>query len=339
MDKRYQVFVSSTYEDLQNERKEIIQALLELDCIPSGMELFPAASDDQWSLIKNVINDCDYYLVIIGGRYGSTNTEGMSYTEMEYRYALESDIPIIGFLHSNPEEIPLKYSEKSEKNKKKLEDFINLVKNKMVKYYNSPADLGSKVSRSIIKLIKDHPGIGWVRADELPSEDINKELLSMRKQNDNLTKQLEQILHKGPVGIDDYSQGKDTFELNFSFISRDFVYNDTSHSAKLKLSWNEIFYGISPIMINEAPENEIKLALNEIIEMKIGPRLKKKFEPNNIKSINISTEHLQTIIIQFRAIGMIAKSEKQRSLKDIASYWKLTPFGDNVMTKLRAIKN
>ena len=68
-DKRYQVFVSSTYDDLQDERKEVMQALLELDCIPAGMELFPASSEDQWSLIKRVIDDCDYYILIIGGRY------------------------------------------------------------------------------------------------------------------------------------------------------------------------------------------------------------------------------------------------------------------------------
>ena len=72
MDKRYQVFVSSTYEDLQEERQEVMHALLELDCIPAGMELFPAANEDQWTLIKRVIDDCDYYLVIVGGRYGST---------------------------------------------------------------------------------------------------------------------------------------------------------------------------------------------------------------------------------------------------------------------------
>ena len=65
-DKRYQVFVSSTYDDLQDERKEVMQALLELDCIPAGMELFPASSEDQWSLIKRVIDDCDYYILIIG---------------------------------------------------------------------------------------------------------------------------------------------------------------------------------------------------------------------------------------------------------------------------------
>jgi hypothetical protein len=45
MEKRYQVFVSSTYTDLMEERNEAMQAILELDCMPAGMELFPAAND------------------------------------------------------------------------------------------------------------------------------------------------------------------------------------------------------------------------------------------------------------------------------------------------------
>lgn len=46
--RKYQVFVSSTYEDLQEHRRHVMQALLELDCFPAGMELFP--SSDQESM-------------------------------------------------------------------------------------------------------------------------------------------------------------------------------------------------------------------------------------------------------------------------------------------------
>jgi hypothetical protein len=88
LDKRYQVFVSSTHEDLIEERQSVMHALLELDCIPSGMELFPAADDDQWTLIKRVIDDCDYYIVIIAGKCGSIGPTGLSYTRMEYEYAV-----------------------------------------------------------------------------------------------------------------------------------------------------------------------------------------------------------------------------------------------------------
>src|SRR5947207_13723956 len=114
IEKRYQVFVSSTYDDLREERQEVMQALLELDSIPSGMELFPAANDDQWTLIKKVIDDCDYYLVIIGGRYGSRGPNGKSYTQLEYEYALSGSKPIISFLHGNPNSILAGKTEKSE---------------------------------------------------------------------------------------------------------------------------------------------------------------------------------------------------------------------------------
>ena len=81
MEKRYQVFVSSTFADLKEERRRVMQALMEMDCIPAGMELFPAADEEQWVFIRRVIDDCDYYLLIVGGRYGSVTPEGVSYAE------------------------------------------------------------------------------------------------------------------------------------------------------------------------------------------------------------------------------------------------------------------
>lgn len=88
---RHQIFVSSTFTDLVEERAEVIQALWELDCIPTGMEAFVASNEDQWSVIKRVIEECDYYVLIVGGRYGSVNSDGVSYTEKEYRYAKKLD--------------------------------------------------------------------------------------------------------------------------------------------------------------------------------------------------------------------------------------------------------
>jgi hypothetical protein len=80
MEKHYQVFVSSTYADLQEERSHVFRTLMEMDCIPAGMELFPAIDEEQFEFIKKVIDDCDCYLLIIGGRYGSLTPEDISYT-------------------------------------------------------------------------------------------------------------------------------------------------------------------------------------------------------------------------------------------------------------------
>ncbi len=73
-EKRYQVFISSTFSDLLNERKMILDLLLMADCIPAGMEAFAAADAEQFDIIKKVIDLCDYYVLIIGKRYGTVHS-------------------------------------------------------------------------------------------------------------------------------------------------------------------------------------------------------------------------------------------------------------------------
>ncbi|HHH3525538.1 TPA: DUF4062 domain-containing protein, partial [Enterobacter hormaechei subsp. hoffmannii] len=124
MDKRYQVFVSSTFTDLEEERKHVIQTLMEMDCIPAGMELFPAIDEGQWEFIKKVIDDCDYYLLIIGGRYGSVAEDGLSYTEKEFDYAVSKGLRVVVLVHENPENLPLAKSEKDSELREKLAAFI-----------------------------------------------------------------------------------------------------------------------------------------------------------------------------------------------------------------------
>jgi len=184
--RRYQVFVSSTYEDLVTERQAVMHALLELDCIPSGMELFPAADDNQWTLIKRVIDDCDYYIVIIAGRYGSLAVSGLSYTQMEYEYAISQSKPVIAFLHRDTSAIVGKKLEPTDAGRSKLSEFRSLAQHKVCKYWTTPDELGSVVSRSLVQLIKNKPGIGWVRGNLVTDESSAQEILNLRRRIDEL---------------------------------------------------------------------------------------------------------------------------------------------------------
>ena len=120
MEKRYQVFISSTFRDLVQERQEVLKAVLEIDHMPAGMELFPAADDAAWQLIKDVIDGSDYYVVIIGGRYGSLDDTGIGYTEKEYDYAASQKKPVIPLLHKNPDNLPRDKTETDQASWEKL---------------------------------------------------------------------------------------------------------------------------------------------------------------------------------------------------------------------------
>jgi hypothetical protein len=339
-DKRYQVFVSSTFRDLEVERQEVMHALLELDCMPAGMELFPAANESQWNLIKKVIDDCDYYILIVGGRYGSIGPDGFSYTEMEYRYALETAKPIISFLHRNPGKIVADNTEQATEGKEKLAAFRALVEKRLCKHWESPAELGSVVSRSLIQLIKSEPGIGWVRANELPDKDAMTELLRLRRHVDELQAELAKSRTTAPKGAEELAQGEDTHELNCTVATRPpNEYNSKSWGYYLVTTWNDIFSSVAPLMIHEAPEAKLKQALDAFVFERLSPTVTKDkdFARHRIVAITLDDQDFQTVKIQLRALGLVAKSEKTRSVKDSGTYWTLTPYGDEVMTRLRAI--
>ena len=86
----FSLFISSTYEDLREERQALMGVALESSFIPVGMEQFHAAPVTQWDVITRMIDECDFYLLMIGGRYGSIDAAaGISYTEKEYAQLTE----------------------------------------------------------------------------------------------------------------------------------------------------------------------------------------------------------------------------------------------------------
>lgn len=344
MDKRYQVFVSSTYTDLQEARQEVMHALLELDCIPAGMELFPAANEDQWSTIKQVIDDCDYYVVILAGRYGSMAPQGIGYTEMEYRYAVKQGKPTIAFLHKDPESLPARNTETDEKAKGLLKEFRQLLETKLCKHWNTATELGSVVSRSLVRLIKTHPGVGWVRADALPDEGTEAEIRRLRRRVEELEAEREAARTHPPEGTEHLAQGEDLFQVTFSFESipplGTFSMSDvTHHESDLSLSWNKIFAAVAPRMINEATQWAIRSAMDDLVEEKATPALRKRDDLQGaaLRNFSVTPAAYDTCMIQWRALSLIAPSVKQRSVRDKEGYWTLTPYGDALMTRLRAI--
>ncbi len=337
MEKRYHVFVSSTYEDLKEERQAVIHALLEMDCIPAGMELFPAADEDQWSLIKSVIDNCDYYLVIVGGRYGSVDEKGMGYTEKEYRYAIDKEKRVIGFLHKDPGKLTVEKTDPE--NRKKLEEFRKLVQQKMCKHWTSSADLGGGVSRSLAKLIKTHPAIGWVRGDQLADKDAMSEVMRLRKKVDELEGELKKVRISPPFGAEKLAQGVEELELKYEFeVGYELNFNSKEYHSLFKTSWNKIFATISPIMIDEASESDLTMHISRHIETSTIQDIKEKFPGMKLDLLVVEQESFQILKVQFLALGLIEKSEKpKRSVKDKSTYWKLTPYGDALMTELLAI--
>ena len=221
MDKRFQVFVSSTYADLKEERQKVIQTVMELDCIPAGMELFPAADEEQWKFIQRIIDDCDYYILIIGGRYGSVAEEGVSYTEKEYDYAMSIGIKVLAFVHDKPETIPLGKSDTDLQARTRLENFRNKVtKNRLVKMWNKASELPGLVALSLSKTMKIYPAVGWVRASNVVSGELISDLNELRKENAQLRTTVSDLESRNYVEHEELASLEDTFSFRLRWTGR-----------------------------------------------------------------------------------------------------------------------
>ncbi len=200
MDKRYQVFLSSTFADLEEERKEVLAALQKADYFVAGMELFPSDDDESWEVIKRVIDQSDYYVLVIGGRYGSIGKGGKSFTEMEYDYAKENRLPVLAFLHNAPANLPSKFVEKLHPDKlEKFKTKIETLHNR--RSWSTKHDLATEVLASIGQTVNLRPRVGWVRGNvaelnEVLSqklEELRAENQLIREERDRLSIRLEDL--------------------------------------------------------------------------------------------------------------------------------------------------
>ena len=181
MRKKYQVFISSTYEDLKNERVAVTHCLLDIDCIPVGMEQFPASEMTQMEYIKKMLDECDCYILILAGKYGSPCEDGISYTEKEYDYAASIGLPVLSFVHRDIGNLPSKKCEETDERRQKLMDFRKKVcADRLVKFYMTVEDLRTEVVTSINKCIKEIPMRGWIRASADPREELLTQSEAMR---------------------------------------------------------------------------------------------------------------------------------------------------------------
>lgn len=330
MEKRYQVFVSSTYADLQVERRAVIETLIEADCIPAGMELFPAADEDQFAFIKRVIDDCDYYLLIIGGRYGSVTQAGISYTEQEYDYALQKGLKVIALIHGKPQDIPFGKSEQDPVLRERLQTFKDKVcRGRLVKFWEKAEELPGLVAISLSKTIRLYPAVGWVRANAVASEDLLQEMNELRKENARLQKALSEIeitpVVTGLAGLDEEILLKGSYSDPYARSSR-------RTSWEIKVSWRDIFGAIAPYISKYPAEYDVKAKLSQAMLSEANL---------NGKEPEIDDHLFETVAIQLRALGLvnIMYTRTLDPFYTTAGVWSLSPRGEKLMIEIRAVRS
>lgn len=341
MEKREQVFVSSTYQDLQEERKEVILGLLQAGCFPAGMELFPASNQEKWDLIKGVIDDSDYYLLIIGGKYGSIDPETkLSYTEMEFDYALDIGKPVMAFLHGDPSQLQGHQLDSDSVKIKKLGLFRKKAEVNMVKFWKSPAELPGHIAHALMQLRNKNEPVGWVRGDLAMTPETRAEMAELRA---SLAEMRNQERASGQPLFDDLADGEDALSFKATVHFTDANSDTYEADGDWDVTWNDIFSDLGPLLMHETSQRELGIRLNRFLERTVSAQVQDQdgdgddAEVTAIWGYELRSVHvLDDILVQFLALRLIERGTQRRVVSDRERYWKLTTVGEDRLMTMRA---
>lgn len=316
------MFISSTYTDLIEERQKILHILLMADCIPAGMEAFVATDDEQFEVIKRVIDLCDYYVLIIGKRYGSINpTTGFSYTEMEYEYAKEKGIPVLVFAIDDSVVLP---EEKVEQDSSKIEKLRlfreKAMANRLANIWKTSDELTGQLAIAIMRAKSETSRPGWQRAVDYDEASLRREIMDLQIQKNDLEAKLNNA--KNVIA-------SLTIQNNIAFddckIRIDYCYYQGSiernHSKSTTLP--EIFSVIALEMLDVS-----------ITESRISDVMKEQMFTGTI----FFTDHqlIKRIMNQLKALGLVYSSwNKEKS----NLFWGLTTKGQKIRDDMNLIRN
>jgi len=152
------VFVSSTFNDLQEYREKIYRALRRAGHEDVTAEFYSTKREPTVARRLALLASCDLYVGIFAWRYGpipsENNPEGFSITEMEYREALDLGKPCLIFLLSEDAPWPTKLIDRD---RTRIEALRSAVSRRfIVEFFRSPEDLTTQLSFALAVWAQEH---------------------------------------------------------------------------------------------------------------------------------------------------------------------------------------
>lgn len=332
-EKRYQVFVSATYSDLQSERRLLTQILPALGCMPCGLDLDPSGTS-AWTAIKKLIDESDYYILLVGSRYGTLSPSGVSYTHMEYVYAATKQKPVLVLLHDAPETRPVELQEKTPEGRLKLRDFRQLLQRGMTFPWSDEQTLEMILRQQMPELVKSRPMPGWVRANQVSNPQLERENLALKQRLAELEQERDEWLGKSD-GLGQLAQGRDIFEV--SYRCKAYAAGNCEEVAvRSQLPWNALFLSFSPYLSQPQHEDFIAAKLAERVqEVALKDVQASRPKTHAVTDISLAPLCFNTIKVQFRTLGLIRRVPRP---EDARAWWQLTTAGEKLMTTLMAVR-
>lgn len=318
LDKRYQVFISTSGSEMQPERMTLSQTLIGMGFFSWGLEQRTPLST---AFARRQIDDCDYVIMLLGSQYGEQSVSGVGYMHLEYIYAVTKQKPIIVFMHDDPESRDVSLHDDKPELKEKFKDFRKLLQNdvEQVFTYRTLRDLELAVRFNMPQMLERYPVQGWVRPQNTQS---------LHDEIDRLKAKLVQLeTESGKREADPFlSIQKVSMHDLFSFEYRMHAYQDGNFrdlKIQKQMTWAQLLTLLGLPFTNPTPEEFFSKSLNDYLnEIGLEDARIEMPRAHAVARAQINIRALHNIKMQMRQNEWIVptgRDDRQRML------WQITP--------------
>ncbi len=342
IDKRYHVFISTTGADMQPERAVLTQTLASQGFFSWGLEVRTPLTT---AFARRQIDDCDYFLLMLGSRYGELSASGVSYVHLEYIYAITKQKPVFVILHETPESRDAELHEQTDEGRVKFQDFRRQLQRErdMVVTYREPRELEVILRHAMPQLTQRYPAVGWVRPNDAPLKALQAENEKLRQRIEHLTTLGRgRTMTRAVYLLDDEQNPPSMLELptvsgeeKVAFDYRVHAYQDGNFKElrpRREMTWNEILYAVGAGFQPAAAEEHFAQVMNEYLNYDALQDVR-EFMPgaHATARCQINVRALHAIKMQFKHnkwIVPVGRDERHRIL------WELSATGEAQLNML-----
>ncbi|TEU24969.1 DUF4062 domain-containing protein [Alkanindiges illinoisensis] len=323
IDKRYHVFICTSGVDMQAERVVLSQALVSQGFFSWGLEQRTPLTT---AFARRQIDDCDYFVLLLGGCYGDLSASGVSYMHLEYIYAVTKQKPILVLMHEAPDSRAPELQEKTGEGKSKFSDFRQQLQRErdVVVSYRNMRDLEMAVRHAMPQMIERYPSAGWIRPQNTQK---------LQEEVDQLRQKIAQLELKNNVFREEAIQIPRVHpdEL-FSFDYKVHAYQDGNFKElrpQRKMKWGEILAVLGPGFSPAAPEENFSRVINEFLnQTSLGDVRQVMPRAHATARSQINIRALHTIKMQLKHNNWIVPSGRDNRQRLL---WELTPQAEKTL--------
>ena len=330
IDKRYHVFISTTEADMHAERVVLSQTLVSQGFFSWGLEQRTPLTT---AFARRQIDDCDYFILMLGSRYGELSASGVSYMHLEYIYAVTKQKPILVLMYEAPESRADQYQDKTPEGNIKFLDFRRQLQRErdMVMTFRDLRDLEVAIRHTMPQFLTRYPAQGWIRPNQQQVQQSQDENEQLRQKLIQLEQQPRTI--STPQRSADVPQVQGHEEIAFDY--KVHAYQDGNFRElrpQRQLTWNDLLMVIGPGFTPAMPEDSFAKILNDYLNSTALADVRDVMpRAHAVARCQINIRALHMIKTQFKNnawIVPIGRDDRQRVL------WELSAAGERHLSRL-----